>query len=359
MRILHAIFCFKTGGSETMLADIVNEQCKTEEVWLLVVNDEVDPNLFASVDKRVKFLFLKRTPKKKINLFFHGVRLQSLLAKIKPDVIHCHDNNLFPFFIRWKKKTCLTVHSVIRTVKYLHNFQKIFAISQTVYDDLKKRADIESTIVYNGILIDEHRQRTDYRLELSESFRIIQIGRLHPLKGQDTTVKAIARLARQYPDLSIELTFAGDGPTMEYLQQLTKQFELENRIHFLGQIDRNRIKENLCNYHLLVNPSLTEGFGLTVVEGLAAGLPVIASDIEGPKEILSGLHTGILIQPQDEAELADKIFRVWEAYKNGTVLEKGYTIKDRRLLSKFDLKETARNYVKYYKEYFISQKSSI
>ena len=67
----------------------------------------------------------------------------------------------------------------------------------------------------------------------------------------------------------------------DYLKDQIKKYQLENNIRIKGHKDRSWIFKNLSSYHLLVQPSRSEGFGLTLVEAVAAGLPVISSKIDG------------------------------------------------------------------------------
>lgn len=104
MKILHAIYSFNTGGSETLLVDIINQQCKTESVSLLIVNDKFNQSLLETVDKRAGVFLIGRKEGNKLQLFTSSGKINAVLRKIRPDVIHCHDSNLFPFFAGWRKK---------------------------------------------------------------------------------------------------------------------------------------------------------------------------------------------------------------------------------------------------------------
>ena len=347
MKILHSIFSFNTGGAETMLVDIINQQCKTESISLLIVNDKLNKSLLETIDKKVEVFLIGRKESNKLQLFSTFWKIIVVLRKIHPDVIHCHENKLFPFFIGQRKKTFLTVHALNLSCWFLKFYRQIFAISQAVKDDLKKRANVDAQIVYNGIAIDEYQQRVDYTQ--GKIFNIVQISRLElKCKGQHLAIQAVAYLKEKYPEVNFTLTFIGDGEDGEKLKTLAVENKVENRIIFLGQKNRFWIKEHLQDFDVLIQPSLHEGFGLTIIEGLAAGLPVIASKLDGPEEICKLLNTGLLVCPNNNVDLAEKIYLVYQSYISNNLIYNNFILKNKNKLTIFDIQTTAKTYLKNY-----------
>jgi len=258
--------------------------------------------------------------------------------------------NLFPFFIRWKQKTFLTIHSVQLSTAFLKNYRQVFAISTPVKADIKKRTGIEAKMIYNGITIKEYQSRNRYDFDPEqEIFQIIQISRLDPVqKGQDIAIQSMRLLKEQHPGIRFHFDFVGDGDALEELQALVTQNNLQNEVLFVGQVDRNWIKTHLQNYHLLIQPSLIEGFGLTIIEGFACGLPVIASDLYGPEEICRTLDAGLLVHPNDPVDLAKKIYQVYQSYTSNTLKDTNYCLQDKNRMSLFDIQTTAKTYMDNY-----------
>jgi glycosyltransferase involved in cell wall biosynthesis len=350
MKIIQAIFSFSIGGAETMLVDIINQQCKSASVSLIIINDKVDTGLLQAVDQSVEVFLLNRKEGSKFQLLYAYWRISQIVKRINPDVIHCHDNKLFPFFARWKKKTCLTVHNINLPVSFLKSFRKIFAISVSVQQDIKKRTGIDAEIVYNGIETENYLSRINYNfLPEEESFRVVFLSRLFPSqKGQHVAIEALRLLFEKYQGINMKLFFVGTGEALEMLEDLAVQKNVDKHVIFHGQADRTWIKKNLKDYMLLIQPSLYEGFGLTIVEGFASGLPVIASNIDGPKEIIGILQAGLLVTSGDPEDLAEKIRRVYESYVSGNILNSGFLVKDKKQLEIFDIKRTVTNYLKKY-----------
>jgi len=348
MKILHAIYSFNVGGSETMLVDIINQQCKTESVGLLVINDKYNQSLLETIDKRVDVFLIGRKESNKIQLFSTFWKINAILHNIRPDVIHCHENRLFPFFITQRKKTVITVHNTNSSRWFLKCYQQIFAISQAAKINLKKRASVDAQLIYNGVIINEYQQRTDYSPK--QLCKIVQISRLNlNIKGQHIAIQAAAYLKEKYPDMNFTLSFIGDGEDKDKLNALTVENKIEDRIVFLGQKNRSWIKKHLQDFDILIQPSLCEGFGLTIIEGFAAGLPVIASNIEGPKEILDFLNVGLAVEAGNPKDLAGKIRQVYDDFVSGNLLNTNYLIQDKKQLTAFDIKTTVFCYVEHYK----------
>jgi len=347
MKIIHSIFSFNIGGAETMLVDILNQQCLEASVGLIIVNEKINTALLNTIDKRVNVYLLNRKEGNKIQLLTTFFKINQIINKITPDVIHCHDNKLFPFFIRWGGKTCLTVHSVNLSETFIKKYSRVFAISVAVQQNIKIHSGISARVVYNGIEIDQYKQRINYGFDQDkDEFKIIQISRLFPKqKGQHIAIRAISLLKEQNPDLNFKLYFVGGGENLEELEEMAVQCAVRDQIVFVGAVDRRWIKNNLCNYHLLIQPSLIEGFGLTIAEGFACGLPVIASDLDGPKEIIEILHSGLLVKPDDSADLAEKINQIIHAYIAKEIDKQIVPVCD---LSRFDVRATAKNYIQSY-----------
>lgn len=105
--------------------------------------------------------------------------------------------------------------------------------------------------------------------------------RLNPLKQLDLAIRLLAQDARPH------LAIAGQGPDLTRLQSLAREIGVEERLHFLGELDTERMGAFLAAIDCFVFPSATESFGLAPVEAAQAGLPVVVNDIEALREVLA------------------------------------------------------------------------
>ena len=267
--------------------------------------------------------------------------------KIRPDIIQYHDYNLRGIVLNYtlKAKIILTAHDVGIPKQYLKTYDKIFAISEAVKNDIWQRSGVAAITILNGIPCSAIDVKTDYSFDL---FKIVQVSRLeHTKKGQDVLIKAVHELVYHKKITQIHVDFIGDGTSLAYLQNMVHNLDLDDYITFLGNRQRTYVYKNLKNYNLLLQPSLYEGFGLTVVEGVAAGLPVLVSNIEGPKEIIEKLQWGIVFEKGDALDCALRIKDIMEKYGTVTKPEKMHVARN-KCIHYYDVIDTAHNYLQEY-----------
>jgi glycosyltransferase involved in cell wall biosynthesis len=135
--------------------------------------------------------------------------------------------------------------------------------------------------------------------------RTICVGRLHPTKGQDVLIRAIARLKDRFPDARFE--FVGDGPCMDDCVKLAEELEIADRCRFTGRLTHDEVLRRLATSSVSVVPSRSECFGLVNIESLAVGTPVVASHVGGISEIVNDGEEGFLVPPDDPVSLAERL----------------------------------------------------
>jgi len=165
--------------------------------------------------------------------------------------------------------------------------------------------------ILSGMEVEEFLKEQDPR-PLRESFGFCPddivvgaVARLFHLKGHEDILKAAARIATKFPNL--KLFFAGDGILREKLERLANWLGLEGRVVFAGLIEPSRIPEILSAMDVVVHASLREGLPRVVPQALLCGKPVIAYDVDGAAEALSGGKAGYLVPPKDVGQLARAI----------------------------------------------------
>jgi len=129
---------------------------------------------------------------------------------------------------------------------------------------------------------------------------------------------------------------------------LTDKYCLTEQVTFLGIKDRNYIYDHLKVYHIFIQPSLFEGFGLTVAEGMAAKVPVLISDVAGPMEVIGQGKYEYYFKSGDVFDLSKKIIEIIDCYRSGHI-EKLTTEAYEYVKSNFDITQTVQNYFLHYK----------
>ncbi len=346
MRIIHVVWCLTFGGAETLLIQLLNLQCVSNDVSLVVVNDVVEASMLEQIDKRVRIITINRPLKSKNP--FYILKLSWKLLFSKSDIIHFHQDNLIEYIpIRFfKKNFCLTVHSVAIEEKSLNKYNHLFAISQSVQKQIKDCCNLDSTLVYNGINISEFKIRDSVKRD--KKYRIVQLGRLdHVIKGQDLLIRAVSLLAKKgHTDLIVSII--GDGPSFNYLQTLIYDLELAAYVKLEGSKSIKEICENLCHYDLLVQPSRYEGFGLVAIEAMIAKVPALTSNVDGLREIIQQDKYGFTFATDDEKDLANKIEQIlnYPEEQMRSLVNRAHQY----VVEHFDVSVTSERYLEAYKK---------
>lgn len=165
------------------------------------------------------------------------------------------------------------------------------------------------TVIINGVDLRRYhsksnKQRIRKGLGLSREEKVISvIATFKAQKGQRYLIDAATTLVNDFPDLKI--LFVGDGELRGELEAKSKALNLDNNIEFLGT--RQDIPEILAASDMFVLPSLWEGLPMALIEAMASGLPIVATDVSGSKQAVISGETGILVPPGDARELGDAI----------------------------------------------------
>lgn len=138
---------------------------------------------------------------------------------------------------------------------------------------------------------------------------LLYLGRLKPYKNVDVAIKAFAKVIKKFPDATF--TIAGFGESRSSLEKLATSLNLQKNIHFAGTISEENKKRLLSESWVMVQPSMIEGWGITVIEANASGTPVVASNVNGLKDSVVHNQTGILVNPKNSNEFAHAIISLF------------------------------------------------
>lgn len=272
------------------------------------------------------------------------------------NIVHMH---LFPAFyfaviaksiFNLKCKLVFTEHSTLNNrqkwylrgvERFIYNrIDKVVAISEAARDCLIRhlRKDLDVCIVANGIHIDNYSSPVPIdkkSINVPESSILLtQVARFAPQKDQMTVLRAMANLPERY-----HVAFVGQGSLMDKHKEEAKLLNINDRVHFLGV--RKDVPAILKASDIVVMSSNFEGFGLAALEGMAAGKPVIASDVPGVAEVVSG--AGLLFQLQNAEDLLHNIMSLENPDIYSSVQKKC----EQRARS-YSIEETANKYMELY-----------
>ena len=342
MRIAHLFWALGNGGVENMMIEIANQQAVNNEVAIFIINNKIDILPYNRISPKCIVYKIGRNPSSRALLPI--IKINYLMMKFHPQIIHSHFYGVikcvfYPFALKVR-----TIHNTRNNCSEYYKFKKLFSISKCVYDYTKKQG-FESTVVLNGIRTDKF--KTSPLLPFHDNlFHFVQVSRLEfGQKGQDILIKAIALLKNRGIN-NFRIHFVGNGPSHDKLIELSKSSGVEENVIIEGNKSQDWIYNNLCNFHLCIQPSRYEGFGLTVVEAMAAKVPLLVSDIEGPLEIIDHGKLGLTFKSEDYFDLSNKLeFFIKKGYKR-KILDMAYE----HACNYYDITKTAESYELEYKK---------
>jgi glycosyltransferase involved in cell wall biosynthesis len=193
----------------------------------------------------------------------------------------------------------------------------------------------EIVTAHNGVDVEEFKPGSGGSARGDDVPRILFVGRVSPEKGIHTLIEAFARVASRVEDARLEIVGGrstlredfivgiSDVPIVralgrfydgsmgagyqDYLDGLVRKLGLTGKVRFVGRVPHDELPARYGASAVVVNPSLSESFGISVVEAMACGLPVVATRVGGMVETVVDGETGLLVEPEQPAALADAI----------------------------------------------------
>jgi glycosyltransferase involved in cell wall biosynthesis len=252
-------------------------------------------------------------------------RLARELREFAPDLLHVHSRRGADLFggiaaRRAGVPAILTRRVASAEPRFaarfkLRAYQRIVAISTVVRGELVERFGVDPAsvrLVPSAVDTERYRPRaarSDLIAALGlpgDAVAIASVAQLIPRKGHETLLRAFARLALR--DSALHLICFGRGPLERTLKRRIDSLGLVGRVWLAGF--RGDLAELLPGCAVLVHPAGREGLGVAVLEGLAAGVPVVAARAGGIPDVIEDGVTGLLVAPRDDAAFAAAIERV-------------------------------------------------
>lgn len=185
------------------------------------------------------------------------------------------------------------------------NAHRITAISSVLVDRAKSFGRSDVTLIPNGINFAAIREACSFHSK--DSSRVLFVGRLEPMKGVDTLLRAFAKAI---PGLSpdIHLRIVGDGSLLQSLKALCCALEIDHRVRFVGRVPATAVLNEFARAEIFCGLSRSEALGNVFLEAQAAGCAVVATRTGGIPDILQSRVNGILV-PVDNIDAAAEAIR--------------------------------------------------
>ncbi|MHA1381619.1 MAG: glycosyltransferase family 4 protein [Candidatus Helarchaeota archaeon] len=257
---------------------------------------------------------------------FDTLRIRKKLIEINPDIVHTHDQG------KYTQATFGKSYPVVITISTIS--REVFKMKKSLKDNLirknfaillenrclKRAKSIIAISPFVRKTFDEKTNATFYEIpnpvrnsyfsieDREEKNRILFAGRIVPLKGIHILLKSLAIVRKSIPNIKAIIA----GPILEedYYRENIKFIRNNNlwdNVHFLGQLNQDRIVEEYTKCSIFIIPSFAESFSLVAAQAQAAGKPVIASNAGGLTDVIIDGKSGFIVDPGDYKELARKI----------------------------------------------------
>lgn len=371
MRIAHFISSCQAAGAELFTKLLAKEQIKNRnieaiELWVMMKVEELAPDNLKKIEYEKDFIL--EMEKSNISVKFIDKKLRKgwlytknkireLYQDFRPDIVHSHHETVTFHVCRslskYNVKLVETIHSNFIEYPLLHKYymkrrlSAYIAISDKVGNLINKKIGVSQNnyhIIYNGIELQEF---TPKEKEILKEVRsIIAIGRLTKVKDHRNLIFAFNYLKKRLIKENInipKLLIVGDGELRNDLVKLTNELNLDRNIKFLGI--RKDIPQLLKKADIYVMSSELEGLSISLIEALASGIAIVATDVGSNDEIINHGKTGLLVPKKDPEKMSEAIFSLI----NNQNLRKDFFYNSKGASSKFDLKASVNNYILVYK----------
>lgn len=313
IKVIHIIETLNMGGMEKivcMFCSWLNKDKFEVEVWALAEGGVLESR---AKERGVKFRVMGL---KSYHNPLNVIKLASELRKARVDIIHAHGYFCttfarsagllasVPVMIAHLHTTFHSLGPVNRAIdRFLNRFtDRIICVSDAVRDSFFKMGYGERdkfTVIYNGI---EEFKYTPVPVETKDKL-LFNAASLYPHKGHMALLTVFKAAKERVPGLRLQI--AGEGPLLEELRQACQELGIESCVELLGE--RNDVPALLSHAALFVFPALREGLSLACVEAMASGVPVVAFDAGGLKEVIVDGETGLLCPIGDTAAMCEAV----------------------------------------------------
>ena len=380
IRLLHLVDGLISGGAEILITHIIKAlgtKHYKHYVYYFASDGPVREKLEASgipVYRGKKRTSIKQPVRFGVTLFFQMQDLISLIRRERIQVMHAHMIPANQLAVAVGKLTRTPVFPTLHTPsafvdkrsswdlrmyfkKAVNQFvyraaDRVLVVSQEIKEIVQRRFGLEDTkilVLKNGIVCDGD---TSMPVELQKEFsisanklKLIAAGRLVPLKNFDILVRAIAEVINQGQN-DLLVLIAGEGEERVRLEQLIRDLGIESYVKLLGL--RHDVMGLMQACDLFVMPSRYEGLSLAMIEAMACGLPIIASDVRGLKDYITNEQNGLLFPAGDYKTLAERILQLANNRELRSKLSQGAR---ESFEKEYDMRKNIRSIDKLFKKY--------
>ncbi len=238
-----------------------------------------------------------------------AVNFIHIIRKVQPSTIYSHDGRFHSTIAlsKWFLTKIQKIGVSHGCLKRMMHFNKAIVVNSTMQKKLEHQGfQGEVTYLPNFTRVNGTDSLSS---KTNKVFTFGLMSRLHKVKSIDIAIEAFALFLKQQ-SFKFRLLIAGDGGEKERLQKIVLDKKLTNEVEFLSWVDEKHTFYESINCFLL--PSSVEPFGLTIIEAFSFHVPVIASNVEGPRDIIRHENNGLLFEKNSAESLAEQMKTVFQ-----------------------------------------------
>ncbi|MEM3071799.1 MAG: glycosyltransferase [Candidatus Anstonellales archaeon] len=356
-RVLHIIPNFRPGGAERLVIELMKaSDQEIFEIAAVSLYPESGTILEKEINKNdLKVFYCDKKIGLDLRMFY---KLYRIFKEFKPDVVHTHLSvlrySLLPSILCRIPLRVHTVHSIAqkevdRIGKIIHFYAFRFAgvvpigISQNIAASIKEiyGKHIYVPVIYNGVPTASYVSQPGKVLQKEKNKIILHVGSFSTAKNHPLLIEAFEIVQKECPETRLWLV--GEGPNIPKVKSLVDEKGLSCCVSFLGI--RDDVPTLIASSDIFVMSSDWEGLPLAVIEAMAAGKPVVTTNVGAIPEIVKDGESGIVVPPGNRENLANAILRL---LRDHALRERMGNQAKKRAISSFDISRTAREYENLY-----------
>ena len=326
MKILHLLYS-GLGGHGNVFFSLLQADKKKEFNYEAVFNGVEDIRqeyIERCKEMNIPYTFIKKQPGKHFSFYY---QLFKAIKKVKPEVIFLHGSMavLAAFaagFLSGNKPKIIVretqaMHMKTNPDKIALNIAMLLAdyivfLSKGYQQDVKKKIGSfyrskKVNIIPNGIDLDFFCPAIKQE---NNTTVLGMVSRLVNIKDHITLFGAIRLMKNNYPSFNVKLLIAGDGTYRTALEKKVDELNLRDIVFFTGMLNEKDLPRFLQSLDIYIHASLGETMSTAIMQAMACGLPIIASDVDGINNMITDNKTGLLVSVKNEEKLADAIYNL-------------------------------------------------
>lgn len=355
-RIAIVVLSLGVGGAENMVAQLAANIDKNKFAVYVISMHSPEGTIIEEkfAENRINVRFLNHDTAPNVKALF---KIYRELNKIQPDIVHTH-LSAFIYTLPWiflnRKKILHTIHNrpiyefshkLRRIIKALYRMNKAIpiAISDTIAKEVKDVYKIKEDrieVIYNPVDISIY-NKNSINKKNSADVTFINVARFTSIKNQSLLIDAFSKVREQIKN--VKLILVGDGELRNAVEKKVIQNGLSEVVEFTGNVQN--VAEKLRLSDIFILPSRYEGLPLTILEAMAAGLPIIATNVGGVPDIVK--DNGVLFKDNDLNGLVAAMLKLTQDSRLRAEMGE-QSVKD---VEKFDVKSIAGQYQLLYERY--------